>query len=341
MQALARSSRERIDCLDIAKGIGMLLVVLGHADPPKALRYAIFAFHMPMFFMISGMVYRKKRRGAASDLLHLLAPYAASVAVILVFQLIRTRLGLANTYDSIGDLLKSAWFGSGTNHQGVKLIGEIWFLVALFWSRRLMDGLSCVDNLWARALCAAAMIGLGTVLVNDKKWAPMSMDVALFGVGFMLAGWLIANRTDLLTGGDKLWPVLLACLPVFWAGCTQSRLSMSARRYGELWLALPTAVAGSLLTIAFSRLLEKVKPIRAFLAFIGRHSMLLLCITAIDWRMPFSMWDGAPIMRYAGRSWYWVLGWLYRFGFDFIAMCAVLLLLAGARRAMRRFRPAA
>ena len=341
METLAERPRRRIDALDIAKGIGMLLVVLGHSEPPKLLRYAIFAFHMPLFFMVSGMVYRKKRRAAVADLIHLILPYVATVAVVLLFQLLRTRAGMTNYYASTRALLKSAWFGSGTDHEGIRLIGEIWFLVALFWSRRLMDGLFCLDKLWARALCAAVLAGLGMALVNSEKWYPMSMDVALFGAGFMLVGWLIANRTDLLTDEDKLWPVLLACALVYWVGCTRSRLTMSGRRYGDLWIALPTAVAGSLGTVSLSRLLEKVKPIKAFLAFIGRHSLLFLCIHTLDWRMPFPYWGGPLVEPYAGRSWYWVLVTLRRFSFDFAVMCVVVLLAEGARRMWRRKRPAA
>lgn len=49
-------TKKRIEWLDIAKGICILLVVLGHELTwNEKLRYLIYAFHIPMFFILSGM----------------------------------------------------------------------------------------------------------------------------------------------------------------------------------------------------------------------------------------------------------------------------------------------
>ncbi len=52
---------KRIEWIDTAKGIGIVLVVVGHTSfVPKAMINLIFAFHMPLFFFLSGCVYKKK-----------------------------------------------------------------------------------------------------------------------------------------------------------------------------------------------------------------------------------------------------------------------------------------
>lgn len=43
--------------IDIAKGIGIMLVVIGHTDSP--LHDFIYLFHMPLFFFLSGYAYKK------------------------------------------------------------------------------------------------------------------------------------------------------------------------------------------------------------------------------------------------------------------------------------------
>ena len=52
---------KRLDYIDIAKGICILLVILGHEltweDP---LRYFIYCFHIPLFFILSGMTMKIK-----------------------------------------------------------------------------------------------------------------------------------------------------------------------------------------------------------------------------------------------------------------------------------------
>lgn len=42
--------------VDIAKGIGIILVFLGHFNIPDTLRAEIYTFHMPLFFFLSGVV---------------------------------------------------------------------------------------------------------------------------------------------------------------------------------------------------------------------------------------------------------------------------------------------
>lgn len=43
--------RQRIDWIDFAKGITILLVIIGH-NVSGPLRGAIFSFHMPLFFIL-------------------------------------------------------------------------------------------------------------------------------------------------------------------------------------------------------------------------------------------------------------------------------------------------
>ena len=47
------SSPQRLAAFDIAKGIGIILVIVGHSSGTICNRY-IDSFHMPLFFIISG-----------------------------------------------------------------------------------------------------------------------------------------------------------------------------------------------------------------------------------------------------------------------------------------------
>ncbi|MDL2243589.1 acyltransferase family protein [Bacteroidales bacterium OttesenSCG-928-J19] len=51
-----KSKNNRIEHLDILKGIGIILVVWGHIQ--SDLTQYIFIFHMPLFFFISGLLYK-------------------------------------------------------------------------------------------------------------------------------------------------------------------------------------------------------------------------------------------------------------------------------------------
>ena len=49
--------RKRLDYLDIAKGLLIISVVLCHSPFENA--YILYWFHMPAFFIISGMLYKR------------------------------------------------------------------------------------------------------------------------------------------------------------------------------------------------------------------------------------------------------------------------------------------
>lgn len=46
---------KRIRWIDVAKGYGIFLIVLGHILTTGTLRRLIFAFHVPLFFILSGL----------------------------------------------------------------------------------------------------------------------------------------------------------------------------------------------------------------------------------------------------------------------------------------------
>lgn len=48
--------------IDIAKGICIFLVVLGHCHNAGFIRHYIYLFHMPLFFFLSGMFFHPEEK---------------------------------------------------------------------------------------------------------------------------------------------------------------------------------------------------------------------------------------------------------------------------------------
>ncbi|MBQ9761954.1 MAG: acyltransferase family protein [Oscillospiraceae bacterium] len=57
---MALQQPNRMSCVSIAKGIGILLVVLGHCITAPYLKRMIYLFHMPLFFFLSGYLFKDK-----------------------------------------------------------------------------------------------------------------------------------------------------------------------------------------------------------------------------------------------------------------------------------------
>ena len=51
-----QAEKKRLDYLDVARGILIILVVIGHVWQAGYVHNAIYVFHMPAFFMISGIL---------------------------------------------------------------------------------------------------------------------------------------------------------------------------------------------------------------------------------------------------------------------------------------------
>jgi len=111
--------------IDIAKGIGIILVVIGHVPVPyyKELYIGIYMFHMPLFFFLSGCFF-KSGKNVGWDIYK-------KIRTILVPYFVFSILGNASFW------LRNMLFHKSTNQYS--LIGllnasnsPLWFLGSLF-----------------------------------------------------------------------------------------------------------------------------------------------------------------------------------------------------------------
>lgn len=55
-------SPQRLEYIDLAKGIGIILVVIGHSINGHGITgHYISSFHMPLFFLLSGLCFNDSR----------------------------------------------------------------------------------------------------------------------------------------------------------------------------------------------------------------------------------------------------------------------------------------
>ena len=284
---------------------------------------------MPLFFFLSGLVYNNKAKGYSDSIIRIrkdffcfFIPYCTVVALIGIFLLIIQSRGDKGYYDSINDLLKSAIFGSGCGYNGIKLIGEIWFLLAMFWSRRIMDTVFLFQNLKYRFLIILSLIGIGVSLAGNKIWIPLNIDIACVAVGFMYAGWLVKQKQDIIDHPYMLCSILMVSV----ISITSTQFGMADRNYSFLWfISIPGAIALSILSCYISKLIEKTKCFRHFLSFIGKHSLLFICIHSLDWRIPFQKFGQSFVSTFSNTSYYWAIKFAHRFLFDLLFTCIVVL----------------
>jgi len=121
--------KNRIEWIDIAKGIGIILVIMGHTI---ALRYSkwLYTFHLPLFFLLSGLVYNVSsypkymillRRKSKQILLPWLKFFLIGLIVCLLIPEWRASL-------SLHQILFELYTTNTNNIQN----SSIWYLICLF-----------------------------------------------------------------------------------------------------------------------------------------------------------------------------------------------------------------
>lgn len=60
---------KRIDEIDVAKGIGIIMTILGHNMDNEYINTFIYSFHMPLFFVLTGLVMIKKEKESIRTLI--------------------------------------------------------------------------------------------------------------------------------------------------------------------------------------------------------------------------------------------------------------------------------
>lgn len=124
---------KRLYWLDAAKAIGIFLVVLGHVPSVYNYRWVIYLFHMPLFFMLSGYLFKfvSPKEELKRSFKSLLVPYFIYSSVLLVlwtWQKGKIDLGLIGLVIT-GNLNSIA--NKATS------IMPLWFLLSLFSMRMI------------------------------------------------------------------------------------------------------------------------------------------------------------------------------------------------------------
>ncbi len=285
----------RIKYFDIAKGIAMLAVIIGHCAlevddfSPQITAQVVyricFSFHMPLFFILSGYFMHPDRSFRwAKESKQLLCTYLLSGLAVLVGV---TCLGTIQ-HEGRAALLQS-WagavvYGSGDLTERTlwpvdQRIGAIWFLLALFWARLLLH---CFAKLPCTPVWIILCFAIGYISSN-YVWLPWSIQAGMCAVAFLYLGYL-AKRFDVL-GVVKRFPFVWAIAFIIWVVdiVLFGGMSMAANNYGSRpVLAVIGSIAGTLCVVGISQLIDRVPVLGSALSSIGQASLAILCVHLIE-----------------------------------------------------------
>ena len=263
------SETGRKQFIDIAKGIGIFIVIASHVYSP-IIRWALPCY-VPLFFVTSGY--------CTCHPIHIKKKFRNLIIPYVFFTCILFCLHRMLTIEDIAGAVYSRWclYPIGTSDNVFFLQaynGPLWFLTSMFSSSVLLGAILKSVHKWLFVLLYILIAYACTSLPILLPW---SIDTAPLTAVIMMSG-IFIRRNDILSKLHR--PLLLfALMAVYAALCNYcDDVNFSVRKYGtSIWIALPAAITGSILIMKASQFLEST-PLAASLSKIGRMSLSLFCL---------------------------------------------------------------
>lgn len=256
----------RLNWLDIAKGIAILLMVLGHTSIPSVLSNFIWAFHMPLFFIASGWTTNWQKTDfigfTKRKLRTLLVPFFVYSLIVLLIHILQ------------GWVDFNHWLCNGWGAYA------LWFIPVLFLASLFAKVIYSIKNRYLSFGCAFMFAAISGILSYYKIQLPWTMSSVPFATFLIVVGTEL-KQFNTTIADSKLWHMLFlffvtAGISYFWRLdlCFNSMLPFLPLTIG--------AIAGTLMIFMVSSWIDKrFKCISDSLQKVGKETFLIVAFSQI------------------------------------------------------------
>lgn len=279
--------------IDVTKGIGILLVILGHNNFDQSFLTIIHTFNMPLFFFISGYLYhyRKYRQNPnnfiSQKFKRLVVPYfVTNIIILCTFTLLSFfKLSSFNASSPVKYLI-GVFYGNGAPLNPSTIFTNLlsvpsWFLLGLFCASLILYVIAYSHEKYGLA-CSSFLcflvIGFG-FKISKYILLPWSFDIACVSMIFMFSGYLINYyKTNWLHNNFKsnfynFFFVLLLFIVISINGA----VDMNTRTYSNLFFFSIGGLLGTYITIEFAKEISKKETLLTkIFTYFGKNSIIIL-----------------------------------------------------------------
>lgn len=266
--------KDRLFFLDAARGFCLLLVILGHIwETEDVLPVLIYSFHIPVFFIISGILLKYTRTPdraigqiVLARLRGLIIPYAFFEFVFVA------AYGILNHFDfGSQNILSGLWLNP--------LNVPLWFLPTLFFSELLIIWLLKIEKSGRLMAVSAIFLYLVPFFVKDggNPFLAAALRVCT-SIGFTALGYLECGFILKISFHPAILVILLVLDGIL--ALVNGKTGIYKLTFGNPLLFTVCAAAGSLLILTVLR----GRRIR-ILEWIGKNTLVFLGLHIIALRI--------------------------------------------------------
>ena len=324
--------------ISIAKGIGIILMVIGHCDAPMLFTKYVYQFHMPLFFFCSGYFlnnidnrtslmnfYKKRIKGIYIKFLlwsllflalHNVFFYCNIYNDIVLFQ------GKPSYLYSFSDFFHKAYKIALSMNEHEQLLRSFWFLKQLFLSTISVSTILYIANKLIQHKYAhptiLAILFLLTLISKYCNWSlPAIWDISLVFMSstFYYSGYIFHNYNIIDNLKNKYILVILFFISIIGLFCLPwtNMLEYTSRTAIPFFIV---AYCGIIITLCLSKMLEKNRT-KYLLYYLGQNTMIIFALHMLCFKIgnliKIAIYD-MPIYRLAEfqiihdhNSFFWII----------------------------------
>lgn len=277
-------SSERITWIDVARGTGIIIVLYAHGLNGDGFRYLFYAFHMPLFFFLSGLVFHLKRNETYWSQIYkasrgILYPYLFFAGLSFLIWLLSHPSERA--VSTIILHLQGIFYGSGSNGY-LPFNTVLWFLPCLFITRVGFTTLVKFikkERYIMLALFLFSLLGYGYSLLFPTLKLPFGIETAFTAIVFFGSGYLVHEHAQKLTTILRRYLLLIFVITsiicvvfaTFNYQTSGHQIDLRLDRLDNYFMFYVSAICGILATIVLSIIIRKNK----ILEYVGKYSLIL------------------------------------------------------------------
>lgn len=262
---------KRIKYIDQVKGFAILLIVLGHIIPASFLKTWIYTFHVPIFFIINGILIAKKEK-SAKDInvkecfFNILYPYFTFSIFVLIKDFLKCILIERRIISGliVNDFIKFFLFEG---------YGTLWFLPVMFFAEVLFIEIFKNSNYKTTKYILKMTILLLIILLLNKLSIFKYFTKIFISLFFLAVGYLLERTKNLFQKKINIEILLLILLAFMPFSILNGKVDMHYCIYNNLLLYVIISLINSILIIL---IFKNLKLNSKVLEFFGKNSLIIM-----------------------------------------------------------------
>lgn len=284
---------EKNPIYDIAKGLGIIAIVIGHCCPIKEVILFVYGYHLALFFFIAGATYNEEKY-ALNPFVFLQARvkslWPGYFVYMTMFTLshnlaVKVHMLSPQKMYTIGDMLERIWknflFSGGETFGGALwfvptlLIAMLAFSAIVYFSTRYCGKFSIV---FIAIVCA--LVGCVGIIFNINKNSLLwHSHTSMLVLPIIFAGFLF-RHFRLQEKNIFRWYIAIICFVFFhyFIILKVYRIELSAEMLGTKYLFYPLSFAGIYIMFYICILIEKISFLKKGISFVGKYSFDIMAM---------------------------------------------------------------